>query len=192
MTDDGLTATLKSIKEDTEEGEKISIGDMVKALNSRGYGALLIGPALITVLPTGAIPGVPAITSILIALVSVQILAGKKEPWIPNKLKNFSFSRKKFINGLERVKPYTKKIDNFFYPRLEFLVSHKIQPVIALVCLMLSACILTMGWVPFLAMIPASAILFMGLGLSARDGLLVIISLLFTIGSFITMGFIIF
>lgn len=192
MTDDGLTATLTAIKDETQQGEKISVGDLVEALNSRGYGALLIGPSLITVLPTGAIPGVPAVTAILIALVSIQILIGKKEPWIPQKLKDFSFSRKKFIGALDKIKPVTKKIDYFFYPRLEFLISHSIQPFIAFICLLLSISIIVMGWVPFLAMVPAAAILFIGLGLSARDGLLVIISLLFTIGSFTTMAFILF
>ena len=141
MTDNGLTATLEAIRDDTEQGESISVKELMTALNSRGYGPLLIGPALITVLPTGAIPGIPAISALLIIFVSIQILFKKQQPWIPKRFKSASFSRKKFISGLEKVKPYTKKVDSLFYPRLQFLVRHEIQPFIALLCIFMSVCI---------------------------------------------------
>tara|TARA_R100001143_G_C3324093_1_gene116228 strand:+ start:368 stop:961 length:594 start_codon:yes stop_codon:yes gene_type:complete len=183
MTDNGLTATLEAIRDDTEQGEQINVEELMGALNSRGYGPLLIGPALITVLPTGAIPGVPAISALLIIFVSVQILFKKKQPWIPTRFKDASFSRKKFVNGLEKVKPYTKKIDSLFYPRMQFLVRHEIQPLIALLCILMSICIIILGWIPFLAMLPASGILLLGLGLSAKDGLMVSISIAIMLGS---------
>lgn len=183
MTDNGLTATLEAIRDDTEQGESISVKELMTALNSRGYGPLLIGPALITVLPTGAIPGVPAISALLIIFVSIQILFKKQQPWIPKRFKNTTFSRKKFVSGLEKVKPYTKKVDSFFYPRLQFLVRHEIQPFIALLCIFMSVCIIILGWIPFLAMLPASGILLLGLGLSAKDGLMVSISMVLMGGS---------
>jgi len=183
MTDNGLTATLEAIRDETEQGEHINVEELMAALNSRGYGPLLIGPALITVLPTGAIPGVPAISALLIIFVSVQILFKKKQPWIPKRFKQASFSRKKFVSGLEKVKPYTQKIDSLFYPRMQFLVRHEIQPLIALLCILMSICIIILGWIPFLAMLPASGILLLGLGLSAKDGLMVSISITIMLGS---------
>jgi len=189
MTDNGLTATLEAIRDETEQGEKISVEELMTALNSRGYGPLLIGPALITVLPTGAIPGVPAISALLIILVSVQILMKHKKPWIPKRFKDASFSRKKFVNGIKKVKPYTKKIDALFYPRLQFLVRHEIQPFIAILCIIMSICIIILGWIPFLAMLPASGILLLGLGLSAKDGLMVSISMAIMIGSLAALYF---
>lgn len=188
MADNGLTSTLNAIQDETQKGDKISVGDIVEALNSRGYGALLIGPALITVLPTGAIPGIPAICSLLIIFISVQILMGRSEPWLPKRFKEISFSRKDFMSKLGKVKPYTKKVDKFFYPRMEYLVRHEIQPFIAVLCIILAINIVVLGWIPFLAMVPAAAILLLGLGLSAKDGLLVGCSFIFVLGSFAVMG----
>lgn len=192
MSDEGLTSTLTAIHEETQAGEHINIGDLIDALNSRGYGPLLIAPALITLLPTGAIPGVPAVCAALIGLISIQILMGSKQPWLPQKLKDFSFSRGRFMKTVNKVKPLTRKIDRLFHPRLEFLVRHEIQPVIAILCLLLAVSIIILGWIPFLAMIPASAILLMGLGLSTHDGLLIAIALVFTTGSFAALSSILF
>ena len=176
MTKEGLTATLELIKEESDKGDEISVEELVEALNSRGYGPLLIGPALISTLPTGAIPGMPAICGILIILISVQILFAKKHPWIPKRLKEISFSRKKFTNGLEKVKPYTKKIDSFVYPRLEFMVRPEIKPIIAFLCICLASGMIVFGWIPFLPMVAAAAILLMGLGISGRDGAFILAS----------------
>lgn len=187
MTDNGLTAILETIRDDTEQGEQISVDELMTALNSRGYGPLLIGPAIITVLPTGAIPGVPAISALLIIFVSVQILMRHKKPWIPKRFKEASFSRKAFVSGIETVKPYTQKIDRLFYPRLQFLVRHEIQPLIAILCIIMSICIIILGWIPFQAMLPASGILLLGLGLSAKDGLMVSISMAIMTGSMIAL-----
>lgn len=172
-----LTQTLETIKDDTS-GEKISVGDLVEALNSRGYGPLLIGPALIAILPTGAIPGVPAICALLIIFVSIQILIGRSRPWLPKKLKNFSFQREKFMDALDKAKPYTQKIDRLIHPRLTFLIKDEIKPVIAVICILLSLAIMIIGFVPFLAALPATAIVLLGLGLSGHDGLLMVLALI--------------
>ena len=189
MTDNGLTTTLETIRDDTSENETMTVEDLINALNSRGYGPLLIGPALITVLPTGAIPGIPAICAILIILVSIQILLRRTSPWMPKRIKSVSFSRKKFIQGLNKIKPYTQKIDALIYPRLEFLIGHEIQPLIAIFCIIMSVGIIILGWIPFLVMLPASGVLFMGLGLSARDGLFISISFAIMLSSLIALYF---
>lgn len=183
-----LTDTLETIKEDTE-GDKISVGDIVEALNSRGYGPLLIAPALITILPTGAIPGVPDISALLIILISVQILIGRSCPWIPSRLKDLSISRDKFLNTLDKAKVYTKAIDRYIQPRLTFLTRKEVQPVIAIICILLSIAIMILGFIPFMAALPATGILLLGLGLSGKDGLLLILSLALLIASFIAIPY---
>ena len=166
-----LTDTLEAIESETE-GDSISFHDLVTALNRRGFGALLIGPALITILPTGAIPGVPALCAVFIILVAAQVVLGRKHPWLPKKLKDMSFNRDKYLKGIQKAKPYTKRIDGFFHPRLRFLTHEASERVISLLCVFLSVAIIVLGFIPFAAMLPASAILLFGLGLSVHDGLL--------------------
>lgn len=170
-----LTGTLDTIRDHTQ-GPKISAGELIKALNSRGYGPLLIGPALITILPTGAIPGVPSLCALLVILISVQILIRRSHPWLPKRLTHMAFDRDQFLRAVEHIKPYTQKIDAFTYPRFSFLIQDNVKPFIAVISIALSIAIMILGFIPFMAMIPAFGILCLGVGLTARDGLLFMVS----------------
>jgi len=172
-----LTGTLEALNDETT-GEEVSVVDVVEALNSRGYGPLLIGPALITILPTGAIPGVPAVCALLIIFISAQILIKKSHPWLPKKLRDFNFKREKLLSALNKAKPYTQKVDKLIYPRIRFLTGDAAKPVIAISSILLSLAIIVLGFIPFLAALPAAGILLLGLGLSGRDGLFVILAFL--------------
>lgn len=179
----GLTDTLNAISEEAGGDEQITIGDMVETLNSRGYGPLMIAPAIITILPTGAIPGVPAICASLIIFISAQMLIGRDNPWLPRRMKDFSFSRTKLSHALGKIKPHTKFVDSLVYPRLTFMTREEIKPLIALSSIFLAIGIIILGWIPFLPLLPAIGILLLGLGLSTRDGLLIITALGVACGS---------
>lgn len=171
MSEAALTETLDTIQEETS-GDKISLGDLVEALNHRGFGAMLIGPSLIVVLPTGGIPGVPTLCALLILLIAGQIVMGRKHPWIPKKLAERSFERGKFEKVVDTVRPYTKWVDRFFQKRFTFLTNDVAQNVIAVLCVVLALCMPPLEFLPFVAALPALAILLFGLSLSVRDGLL--------------------
>ena len=169
-----LTETLDTIKEETE-GTKITFGEMLDILNSRGFGPLLIAPAVITILPTGAIPTIPTICAVFIILVSSQILIGRHYPWMPERLKGISFNRQTYRDVEEKIRPYTKKIDKLFKPRLQFLTGNISQSISALLCIGLAITMSLVELIPFLAALPAAAILMMGLSLSMKDGILMMI-----------------
>mgnify|MGYP001385810282 CR=1 FL=1 len=171
MTNKALTETLEVLKEETK-GDKISIGDIVEALNHRGFGPLLIGPSLLVVMPTGAIPGIPSLCALLIILIAAQIAFGRRFPWIPSKLKKIEFEREKYETAVNKVKPYTKWVDSFFQERLQFLTRETAQRIIAAVCVILALCMIPLELIPFASFLPASAILIFGLSLSVRDGLI--------------------
>lgn len=171
MSRKALTETLQAIQDETD-GDSISFGDIVAALNNRGFGALLTGPALIVVLPTGAIPGIPSLCAILIILIAAQIVIGRSYPWIPKRLETISFDRQKYKMIVEKSKPYTEWVDGFFHKRLKFLTQDSAQRVIAVLCILLGMSMIPLELVPFAAALPAIAILIFGLSLSVRDGLL--------------------
>ncbi|MAI61801.1 MAG: hypothetical protein CBB87_04800 [Micavibrio sp. TMED27] len=166
-----LTDTLQTIQ-DQSEGDSITFEELVEALNSRGFGALLIGPSLIAVMPTGAIPGIPSLCAILIIIIAVQMVMGRSYPWIPQRLKNISFDRKKYMNAINTSKPYTEWIDSFFHERLKFLTQDSAQRVVALLCVFLALAMIPLELVPFAAAFPAATILLFGLSLSVHDGLI--------------------
>ena len=175
QNNNGLTATLTTLSEEST-AEYIKIGKILKPLNRRGFGPLLIAPCLLTILPTGAVPGVPAICGIFIFLISIQIVLGRRHPWLPERLKDYSIETKRFKSGIEKIKPYTKIIDRHVHNRWSFLIDNEISKrLIAATTVVLSLCMITIGFIPMLPAVLALPILFFGTGLSVHDGVLMAI-----------------
>ena len=97
-----ITAVLTTLRDDTDN-DKISLGDIVSSLEGRGFGPLLMAPALIAFLPSGAIPGIPSLCGILIALIAIQKVFGKSHPWIPSRLRKADFDRERFSDGVDNL-----------------------------------------------------------------------------------------
>lgn len=175
-----LSDTLDILQTETS-GETVIFNDLVEALNRRGFGPLLIAPSALTILPTGAIPGIPALCGIFIILMAGQILIGRHHPWLPKRIKNFSFRRDKMVSAIQKAKPYTSKVDTFLRPRLKFLTQDTATPLVALICVILSLGIVVIGFIPMLPAAISLPILFFGLGISAKDGLMTLLGLFFTL-----------
>ncbi len=173
MPENGLTSILKSLIDNTDR-DCIEMGQIFDVFEHRGFGPLLIAPTVLVILPTGAIPGVPAICGVFIFLISIQILFGKKTPWLPKKLKSLSFSKDRFRNGFKNVKPYTQKIDTYLSNRLEFLAESDVaKRLIAFAAVLMSIAITFIGFIPMLPALFGMPILFLALGLSTKDGILI-------------------
>lgn len=171
-----LTETLEAL-EQSKDGGEIYFGDLIDALKHRGFGPFLIGLSLIMILPTGAVPFVPGICAAFVILISGQILIGRSTPWIPKKLRNLSFEYKNYKSALEKARPTTEFIDRFFHGRMQYLTGDVAKYVIATLTILLSIAIIVLGAIPFFAAFPASAILFFGLALTVKDGLMTSIGL---------------
>jgi hypothetical protein len=164
-------------------GDGISLGDIVAAFKQRGFGPLLLAPALIALLPTGAIPGVPTMCALFICLVNGQQLVGLEHPWLPGRLRRFSIGQDKFDSALAKAKPVTKRIDRFICVRWTELIEPPIGYLITLLSIGLALLMIPLEVVPFAAAVPALAIAFFALALIAKDGALIIIGLMITVAA---------
>ena len=163
---------------------------IVSALERRGFGPLLLGPSLLIVLPTGIVPGVPTVAAALIIFIAGQIVLGRPSPWLPPKLARYAVSKKRFDQASEKIKPWTCKIDLLLKPRLTFLVTPLAIRLIAALCFLMSLPMPLLEFIPFGSNAVGYSVLFISLGISARDGLLVAIGLGIVLGGFssILMG----
>ncbi|MES1924682.1 exopolysaccharide biosynthesis protein [Salinisphaera sp. T31B1] len=171
-----LTELLKTLESDGE-GERLTLGEVLTVIGERGYGPLVLILALIAALPTGAVPGIPSVCGISIALVSAQLVFGKDYPWLPARLRRMSIDRQHYASVADRIMPWTRRLDRLVRPRMGWLTEGVATRVIGLSWVALGACMIPLELLPFAAAAPASAIAMMGLGLTGKDGYWVIAGL---------------
>jgi len=166
-----LTDLLETLEADGD-GQRLSLGEVLNVIGERGYGPLVLVLALIAALPTGAVPGIPSVCGISIALVSAQLVCGKRYPWLPRRLRRMSIERRHYARVADRITPWTRRLDRLVRPRLRLLTAGIATRVIGLACMALGLCMIPLEVLPFAAAAaaPATGIAMMAMGLTGRDG----------------------
>jgi len=163
------------------DGDTISIRQILEIVGTAAYGPLLIIPSLVALAPTGAIPGMSVLTGSIIFLVSVQMLISERTVWLPEKILKFEFCRAKLVRAIKKMTPYVAKLDRVLKSRLSILVRPPSTYFIASICLLLAITMYPLALIPFAVAIPAMAVLLFGVGLTTRDGFVILIGFLVTI-----------
>lgn len=167
-----LTGILDQLVDDTS-GEQVSIGELLEAFRRRSFGPLLLIPAVIAVAPTGAIPGMSIVTGTIILLVSIQMLIGREQAWLPKKATAFSFSRDTLENAVDKAKPWASWLEQHIRSRLTFLVDPPAHFLIAAICILLAVSMFPLALLPFAVAVPGTAVGLFAIGLTMRDGVVV-------------------
>ncbi|WP_189445616.1 exopolysaccharide biosynthesis protein, partial [Salinicola rhizosphaerae] len=182
-----LTDILETLDQQVEDDE-ITLGDIVDTFNSRGFGPVVLLPGLIVLLPTGGVPGIPSLCGIFIALMAIQLVLGRRSPWLPRQISERGVSHDRWHRITQRVKPWTQRIDRLLKPRLQWLMGSLTQRLLALLMVFLGLGMMPLELLPFAAALPALAIVVMALGLTAGDGLMMLIGLAVTLGGATGLG----
>lgn len=175
----GLSTLLTTIA-DESDGTRVSIEKILDIIGTSAHGPLLVVPALIAIAPTGAIPGMSIVTGTIILLVSVQMLISAHRIWVPSRIKSIEISREKLTSATHKVVPYLKKIDGILQQRLTVLTTAPSTQLIAVLCMLLASTMYPLALVPFAVSVPAAAVLLFGIGLTARDGAIILMGFIFT------------
>ncbi len=171
---ENLTGAIDKLVEKTT-GESVSLDNLMQVFNSRVFGPLLLIPSILAASPTGAIPGMSIITGAIIFTISTQLLFTQPHPWLPEKLLSYSFPRDKLKNSVEIIRPYTRKIDRYIKPRLNFLSKAPFLQFTALATMAMALLMFPLALVPFAVFLPALIIVIIALGLTSRDGVLLLL-----------------
>lgn len=172
-----LSEIIEQITQVGQGNKEITAGDLIEHFENRGFGPLLVFPALIAILPTGGIPGVPTVCGILICFISIQLAIGKQSPWLPKKFKQLSIKQVSLEKNANKALPVTQKIDKVFRPRFQIFQSQQVKQWIALSCAACGLIMIPLELLPFAVAIPASAILSTAIGLATEDGLFILLGL---------------
>lgn len=178
-----LTQTLQDAVPEGNE-QRIPLRDIVKSLGTRSYGPILFFVCLIELLPfISAIPGMYIVTASVIILLSAQLMVGREQPWLPDRLLKVSLQRKNLRDQIRRWASWAKWLDGLSKPRLEFFVEAPFVQAIALLCIVFAIAFFPLSPIPASEKILVLPIAIFAFALMTRDGILVIAGFVFAIST---------
>ncbi len=162
--------------------------DFWEVMEKRGFGPMLAFPSFIACTPIGAIPGVPSLAGGTILLIALQILLGRRHPWLPQKVMGLQCDADQLRAIVERVKPYAVRIDRFLVPRWFFMRQPVFRSLIALCCVGCGLVMIPFELIPFMGLIPAFAVFIMAIGMATDDGAVALVGVSMSLFGFV-LGF---
>lgn len=175
--DGGVTqALLRKTGRIADERESVSIGSLVDAFGSRGFGPLLAVGGLLTII-LSPVPATSPVFGILLALLGAQFaFRGDRAPWLPGALRRLKIRGDRANAALKRFHPFAERIDVLFTRRAEWLATQGVTRVWGLLIAVMALAMIPLSVLPF-GTIPIGLLLaLMGLSIAARDGVMLSIA----------------
>lgn len=182
-----LNDVLDEIAETAEAqpaSQPLTLGDLLDSVGRRSYGPLLLVIGLFAISPATAVPGLTWATAAITLLVAGQMALGLPHLWLPKSALRLRIGRRDVRAGIEKTRPAARWVDHLLRPRLEFLSKPPFVNLVALMCLFAALITFPLGLVPLLPLIPGVAIVALGLGITARDGVWLLLGMAIVGGAF--------
>ncbi|HEX5048775.1 MAG TPA: exopolysaccharide biosynthesis protein [Gammaproteobacteria bacterium] len=156
------------------EGERISFREILLGLRHRAFGFTMLVFALPCCLPMP--PGIPTICGFALAIIALNLIAARRRLWLPSAIADKSIARADLKRMVDRLLPYLQRLERYCRPRLAALTEPVGKVFIGLVVLVLGFIMILP--IPLLGnMPPGAATVVIALGVTERDGLVVLIGL---------------
>ena len=171
-----LADVLDQLQEAADErGEAgVRVGTLVESFGRRGYGALLLVPAVLEMSPIGGIPGVPTVLALVVVIFAGQMLVGRSHMWLPGFLSRRRLPADRLAAGVDKARPWVARVDRWFEGRLARLTGTRGTRAAAAVCVLLACTVPPLEVVPFASTAPMAAIALFGIALLVHDGLVML------------------
>lgn len=161
------------------DGDKVTVGTLLKNLEGRGLGLILLILSLPMCVPN--IPGISTLFGLLLLGPSFQMIFGSKTLWMPGFVKRWSFKGKDLRKALRVCGKLLHKLEYLAKPRLTALTSRPGMIYAGLqTFLMALVLLLPMPGANFL---PGIAVALTGLGVLQRDGVFMLASTAVAVGT---------
>lgn len=160
-------------------GDEVCVRDVLDDFGRRSFGPFMMLPALIEISPIGGIPGIPTALALFIALVAGQLVLGRDHIWMPDFLQCRSIESDKVHKAVDKLRGLGHWLDEHSQDRLEKLTTGIWLKFAGAVVIVLCCTVPPLELVPFASTLPMLAIIMIGLGLTVRDGALLLSALVF-------------
>ena len=176
MADDphSVSDILDAINDLADENDQVAVGDVVEALDNRGFGPFLVVIPLIDISPIGSIPGLPTAMAIVVVLIAAQMAFGREHLWLPGFIERRAIDSGKVKKATGKVRGLAHFLDRWFHGRLPALTKGPFVRAAAVGCIVMAMCVPPLELLPLATSAPMLAIAAFGLALTVRDGALMI------------------
>lgn len=162
------------------EGERVTFREVLTRLRHRAFGFTLLIFALPCCLPMP--PGIPTVCGIAIVIIALNLIASRQRLWLPSAIADKSIARADLARTIARVAPYLERLEKICKPRLGIVTEPVGKILIGIVIFVLGFIMILP--IPFLGnMPPGFAASVIAIGMTERDGLIVLIGALVSVAA---------
>jgi hypothetical protein len=171
--------TSEVLRELTEgDEERITFREILLGLKHRAFGFTLLIFALPCCLPMP--PGIPTVCGIALVIIALNLIAARQRLWLPAMVADKSVTRADLKRLVERVTPHLMRLEKICKPRFAIVTEPVGKALIGIVILALGLIMILP--IPFLGnMPPGFAATIIAIGMTERDGLVVLIGALLAV-----------
>jgi len=178
-----LSELVRGLGSSHPEAEHVVLGDLLEEAGHRSFGPVILMLGVVSVSPLTLVPGGNWLVAAVTLVFSVQILLGRSSPWLPPGLEAARFPRRLVEATKASAAPLAHALDRMTAPRLTFLTDPPFIRVVALLAAVTAAITFPLSLFPLGPVLPGAAIILLGIGLTARDGVWLGLSMLALAGS---------
>jgi hypothetical protein len=172
---DSIGEVVDGIEKIAKREDEVSIDDLLDEFGDRSFAPLMLILALIGVTPVGAIPSVPTILALCIAIIAAQLAFGRKHVWLPKFITRRGIESKRLTKGKDKLDKIAEVLDGIAKKRLKSLAGGPARRIVAGLIVVLCLALPVLELVPFAAAAPFLAIAILSLAMMVRDGLVMLI-----------------
>lgn len=152
------------------EDSHVSLGAVLGRFGDRSFAPAILVPALILVSPISGIPGTPTVGALVVVLIALQALIGRKFLRLPGFLMRRKIRAGQMVKALRWLARPAAWIDRHSLGRLHMLTAPPLSLIAYAVVLLIALSWPLLELLPFITSFGAGAVSLIALGLMTRDG----------------------
>lgn len=165
-----LIALLQELETLADQGPTVRVGSVMTATGHYSHDIALLVPAMILVSPLSVIFGLPTLTALVMLLICVQALAGRRHLWLPRVLRNRQIGSDRFRAAMRWLHRPVGWVVRHQRPRVTVLISRPGRIAGWLCALAICLIIPLLEFLPMVTSVACLAISLLALGQVLRDG----------------------
>lgn len=155
-------------------GDTVTVEEIAAAFDTRAYGPFLILLGLVNCIPFP--PGLLSIIGLPIVILGVQMLLGRRTPWLPHSVMRRRIKRDDLTRHATAAQPILQRIERLLRPRMAGVFRILPQRAIGLLVTIFGTCVLIP--IPLTNFVPSLGTVIVALALIEADGLVLALGVL--------------